>query len=1134
MTADAPVRELIARSGLGRTLFVEAGAGTGKTSSLVERIANLVLAEGVSLTNVAAITFTDAAAAELRDRVRLRFERELRESADPVRLERATAALADTDLAAISTLHSFAQRILGEHPARSGLPPRVGVLDEVASTLERERRWERFVDGIHDDPANEAVLERAASLGIALEPSYPGHATFKDVALRLDESWDRLGPVASHPHPPLPPVDVAPVRQAVARLEAELGRCSDTGDALYCRLAESVLPEVKAMLDADDAGDQLRLLAAGGGWRLGHLGRAEAWSGDAKAARAAVAAVEEVRAELVAEACHEVLVRLTSLVAADLLEAAEHRRSEGRLQFHDLLVLAKRLLETSAEARDALHRRYTRLLLDEFQDTDPLQIHLAVLIAASITGLAPDRWEDAEVPEGRLFFVGDPKQSIYRFRRADIELFLAARDRFGSGDATQRLSSNFRTVAPVIEWINALFADLMPAEVPTMQPAYEPLHAVRTPPDGCDARPVLLGGPHEGLRASEIRAAEASEVAAVLDHIRRHPDLWPVGDADEPGGWRPARLGDVTILIPTRTELTALEQALRDRHLPFHLATGTLIFESQEVRDAVAVLEAVADPSDELALVASLRSPLYGCSDVDLAEFHAAGGRWELHRLPPESLAPDHPVIEALTHLRSLWERRWWEPTSTLLTRLLRERAAAVLAFGDERPAEVWSRLRYLVDQVRMFEESGGGDLRQLLQWAELQRSETVTVHQPVASDGATDAVSVMTIHGAKGLEFPITVLSGMSARPPAPVRGANVIFEPDGPPGVALRKGVATRNHRHLAELETDMATHERLRLLYVAATRARDHLIVSCHHGGASFARTVWDTAQAHPETWRRPPGPTSVEPAPATHGEGWPTATAPPVPSGADRDAWAAQRAEVLAQQGRRRVISATAVARQVSGVALAEEDTPVDPTIGGPLDHDDSAAGRSEPARRRGRAGTAIGRAVHATLQLVDLHHPATLQVEATRQAHLEAIPELAGVVADMARSALEADAVRSARRYHREVYVAAPVGDHVLEGYVDLLVEGPGGLVVVDYKTDTVRSETEVDEKLAGYELQGAAYAVALEATTGLPVVACRFVFCRPAGVIEREVSDLPAAMARVRSALGEAPGQIDGVGGSQS
>jgi ATP-dependent helicase/nuclease subunit A len=591
--------------------------------------------------------------------------------------------------------------------------------------------------------------------------------------------------------------------------------------------------------------------------------------------------------------------------------------------------------------------------------------------------------------------------------------------------------------------------------------------------------------------------------------------------------WRPARLSDVTVLIPTRTELPALRAALADLDLPYHLATGTLVFASQEVRDALAALRAIDDPSDELSLVAALRSPLYACNDVHLAEFRGAGGRWDLRSDAASVVDASHPVAGALAHLRGLWERRWWVRPADLLATLLHERRASIVAFGSDRPAEAWGRLRYLLDQTRHFEESGGGDLRAFLQWADLQRSETITAHQPVAVDGSAEVVSIMTIHGAKGLEFPITILSGLSARPQTD-RGASVIFGDDGLPGVALKKGRATRDHGDLVEVERQISEHEQLRLLYVACTRARDHLVVSAHHAPrgrlAPFARLVWETSGRIESTWRR------LDPLATRSHLGQPTPTPPAnVPDPAERQAWAAARHDLLEGQASSRVRSATAVARSVSGHELAGED-------------DDTAAevdGAEPPiptaSRRRGRAGTAIGRAVHATLQVVDLHDPHDLDAEAQRQAHIETIPEHAGTVAAMVRSALAAPTISDARAYHREVYVAAPVGDQVLEGYVDLLVETPDGLVVVDYKTDTVRSETDLDQKLAAYELQGAAYAVALETATGLPVVACRFVFCRPAGAIEREVADLPTAMARVRAAMAGPPDpvQIAGSGGSQ-
>jgi len=264
--------------------------------------------------------------------------------------------------------------------------------------------------------------------------------------------------------------------------------------------------------------------------------------------------------------------------------------------------------------------------------------------------------------------------------------------------------------------------------------------------------------------------------------------------------------------------------------------------------------------------------------------------------------------------------------------------------------------------------------------------------------------------------------------------------------------------------------------------------------------------------------------------------------------ERSAWIAERDSLRAAGVRRRVFSATGVAgladRPAPGsgssdsdhgsganaddagddrdVELVAEDPDVVMDVW--IDSSGDDDGRSTPAWRRGRAGTAIGRAVHAALQALDLSiDPSDPLVDrvAAREAELEVVPELADQVAAMVRSALASDAVALARccPHYKELFVAAPVQDRAVEGYIDLLVDGDDGLMVVDYKTDTVPSEADVDAKLDYYEVQGAVYATAVEAATGRPVVECRFVFCRQSGAIERTVGDLEAAKRRVTDRL---------------
>lgn len=201
-----------------------------------------------------------------------------------------------------------------------------------------------------------------------------------------------------------------------------------------------------------------------------------------------------------------------------------------------------------------------------------------------------------------------------------------------------------------------------------------------------------------------MRELEAADVAAAVAAIRDDPAQWPVWDR-ESEQWRPAELADITILIPTRTSLPYLG-ALDLEAVPYRLATGTLVYDSQEIRDVLSVLRAIDDQTDEISLVAALRSPLLACSDVDLFTFHQAGGRWRFTSTPPSALSSDHPVLRSFELLRSLWEQRWWLSPSAMVDQVQQSCAAALVAFGAVRPGDVWNRHRFLLDQARLFEES--------------------------------------------------------------------------------------------------------------------------------------------------------------------------------------------------------------------------------------------------------------------------------------------------------------------------------------------------------------------------------------------------------------------------------------------
>ncbi len=1134
---DHEARTLISESGLGDTLFVEAGAGTGKTTQLVDRIVNTVLGRDVALSEIAAITFTEAAATELQSRIRVAFEQRLADpDTAPQERERCRQAIGDADMAAISTVHGFAGRILTEFSVSAGLPPRVSVLDEVSSQLANERRWERFVDRLHDDPARDELLYRAALMEIPLQPRWNGQSSFKDVAANFGQNWDRLDGLDVASMPDLAPIDFGAFDAAVVALAASVVSCTDPSDKLSIHLTDTCLPDMRSIASITDPHQKLRsigqrLQAANQRkiWGRSNFGSKKSWSCDPADIKDLIEAVSAAAIETFDAAGDAVVGQLMRLTATEVLGAADERRRNGGLEFHDLLVLARQALRHSPMVRRALHERYRHILLDEFQDTDPIQIEVASLIASDPAESQPQRWQDHPVPNGRLFFVGDPKQSIYRFRRADIKLFLAARDAFGRAAGPVVLRTNFRTVRPIIDWINAVFTEVMPEEVPEAQPKYEPLEAWRDADSGADHRPIVFGGAHPDpkVKAGVLRDLEASDVGDIVADIAGHPENWPVLD-DDTKQWRPARLSDVTILVPTRTSLPYLRDALERRDLPYRLATGTLVYDTQEVRDVLAALRAVDDPNDTLSLVAALRSPLYGCSDVDLFTYHSANRRWDLRSPAPDGMNDDHPVVAALGHLRSLWDQRWWTSPAAMMDRLLRERRAFLLAFGDPRPTEVWRRLRFLLDQARSFEESNGGDLRAFLEWASMQSADGARVHEPMLPETDDEALQILTVHGSKGLEFPITILSGMTTQAGGNRGGVSVLWGETGPPEIKLRSGVATLAHQPRADLEEEMGRHEKLRLLYVAATRARDHLVVSGHHKAspkdpdATFATRLATFAEARPELCRDvvvDASGTGVDPAATPIGRVVPDSVARPSDDEAqvlDRRArWIDERRALLQAHASPTALSATAIAGAVDA-----DIVDVDDDSKGSGDRNDAFAS-SPVVRRRGRAGSSIGRAVHATLEYVDFADTSNVHELVSRQCDLEAIPEHADTVERLVRSALASDAVRLATRhqFHRELYVGAPLGDVMVEGYVDLLVRTADGLIIVDYKTDTVSTPAQVDAKVAVYELQAATYAVALEIATGLDVVDCRFVFCQTGAAVERSVPDLATAKQRVRDAV---------------
>ncbi len=1109
---DAAARERI-RKELGATLFVEAGAGTGKTTELVTRIVALVGA-GAELSTIAAITFTEAAAAELRERVRVALERAVFGGGGrPPERIRWRAALESIDEAPLSTLHGFAQRILASHAVAAGLPPGFELVDATEMAIRFERRWSEFLNRLYhsSDPDIRRDLILAIDLGLSSEH-------LRVVAEAFHQNWDLLADAPPSPPGDGGPVDAGPLLAAIDAAVDMAAHCAVSGDKLHARLLELVPARAAS---AAAAGTSERAIAAAvTGWRaprVGNVGRAAQWRCPVDDVRRAVKAAADARDVLLDAVRQRVLSRLLAELATFTLDGAEERRATGVLEFHDLLVRARQLLRHPV-VRRAVQASFAHVLVDEFQDTDPLQVELAVLLAVPDAVDQPGPWQQAARVEGRLFFVGDPKQSIYRFRRADVQLYAQVRDRLGTDRVG--LEQNWRSLPPLLGFVNAVFGPMLRAGGEHQAPWAE-LAPGRANRDGRLGTVALIGGVGPG-RSEEVRQVEADEVARAV--LAMKAQAWQV--VAEDGALRPARYDDVALLLPSRTALPAIERAFEQSGVPYRVESRSLVWATQEVRDLLAVVRAVDDPTDQVAVVAALSSAAFGCSDDHLLEWRRAGGHWGHGTSPPEGLPDRHPVTVAMAEIAALARRRLWVAPSRLVEEIVRSRRFLEAAYAKPRQRETWNRARFVIEQARAYTAAGGATLRGFIDWAEEQAAQDAQALESVVPETDDEAVRILTIHASKGLEFPIVVLAGLSTGHQRSDQ-AKVLWSEDGRAQVrcgSAKTGFTTAGYAAAKAEEDLLAEHELVRLLYVAGTRARDHLVVGLHRPERAEASTLAgrlsafvkdvavtsDTIQALESHW------------PVVHR----ISADPEVPDPLPADAvWAAlaqaeeQRWLVLDAANRPAAVAATAVANLPDPSALALLLPASGPSLG-PVTAITDDEGR--PAARRPGSGSAFGIAVHAVLERVSLDAEGTMVAEAAVSAARESgVGDAALAIERAARAALSSSAARTAAsgRHWREVFVGASVEGTVVEGFIDLLYEQDEGLVVVDWKTDAVDDRATLAAKVGHYGLQLAAYAEALEQVTRRPVRRCTLVFCGDGRAREIEVPDLPGQRSEVRSRL---------------
>ncbi|HEY3198084.1 MAG TPA: UvrD-helicase domain-containing protein [Nitrospirales bacterium] len=1115
---DADAR-LSAATTFDRNIVVTASAGTGKTTLLVDRLLQLLMKspDPVSLSEIVALTFMEKAAHEMKVRLRERLL-DLRLNSEacgalaaanrvsPLEIRtRAERALEELERSQIGTIHSFAAHLIRSYPIEAGVDPRFEPDDGSGFERHFERDWQEWLQ------------VELGSLG-------ERHEIWKRVLRRTSlESLRELATKLTKDLVPLPlmmaqmqPGSMTPV------LKNWLGKCLARTRVLLMgeRHREREPRQVEKLLDV--SAHLFELVLTGGLEAISGLsqdsrillqtkdpGSKPPGQWDEQDFAEAITLIETAKALLKTD--HEYLAAVLTILIP-FAEGCRRRFLEaGRIGFDGLLARARALIKSHPQVRRRLKQQFKAVLVDEFQDTDPVQYEILLFLCERSEDAAAS-WQEVRLEPGKLFIVGDPKQSIFAFRRADIEAFQQVTDRVVSqGGMALTLTTNFRSHASIISCINGLFSRLI-SEQPGLQPAYHPLEPQpdRTTCAGMPGVELrLVAQDDESNETDELSAEEAmrSEAEAVARWVKQEI----VGKEvliDRDGRRRKAAPGDVALLFRTFSQGRHYLDALR-RHGLAYLAEGEKHFyQRQEVIDFVNLLRCIQNPDDAVARLGLMRSPLGGLSDGEVRELTALGALD--YRQGAHARLDEHPKAAHLHRLYAVLQmlhedcprRPLPSALDLIFERLPVLELAAASAHGEQAMANLW-KVRGLTDELV------GDPALTLAGFAELLSGRIVDPpdeSETGLAEDSSEAVRVLTIHKAKGLEFPIVVLVGLQAGTPTQFDSIEVHHDWS-TDVVGLRfEGISTLEGIFTAEKLSARMTSEQRRLLYVGMTRAKERLVLSgalsrrpasgnflalCREaigeslgkedcpvleaGDGRIIQTILPPDEGRLWTWKPAARP------------------AEPVPDMADFVPRWHKREEAYRHRRDNPIIvtaSSLAVKTRVAGQGSSSQTSAmiigsIMHTILNKLTYTD----KLKPTHQ-------------ITESALGLELPEELYPE--REAILA---DLQGMLSTFIQSDMYADLCGStivAREIPFLMPFCFPSGHlptGLMEGRIDLLYRKDGRLWIADYKTDRV-SEAEMAERAQAYGGQARHYMQAVAQGFGEPPAGFKFIFLRLGKVAE--------------------------------
>lgn len=1123
---DAAERERAATT-FDRNVVVTAGAGTGKTTLLVDRLVHLLMREPepLPITRIVALTFTNKAANEMRVRLRERLQSflstrldEEARGAEGAKIHadlgslirryhlskdeidrRAGEALRQIERSYVGTLHSFAALLLRLYPVEAGVDPQFKEDDGSSFKKHFDEQWSLWLDqqlgrqgGRHD--TWKQVLQK-----ITLE-------TLRDLAFSLCSEivpLERLVEASNDNEPEWP------LKNWLEELERESGRLIECYPEDHHQIDHFLRHSVAILEEFSKRGEILsnEWTEERRWFAQKTLRRAGRWSEEDFAKLQGLCRV--ARGLLLVD--RKLTQTLWQLLVPFAEECRESFARQGFVSFDGLLVRARNLLRDYRTLREELKYLFGAILIDEFQDTDPIQYEILLYLAEK-PGKSASEWRAVELQPGKVFVVGDPKQSIYAFRRADIQGYLdVVREVIlAQGGIECALTANFRSHSGILDVVNGVFGRLI-RERKGLQPDYVPIQSPEVEDHEWDSAAetsfqkvtVRRIESQEAMKAASARRLEAESLARWLyDEV-----LGKAKIRDRQGQLLAVQPKHVAFLFRKLSEVHLYLEPLRRRGIPYVVEGEKHFYATQEIVDAVNLLRAVVNPYDQAALVGLLRSPIGGLSDreiYDLQRQHALDYRSARHanEFSRNKLDSVQSLYEALDRVHS--ESRTLSVTDAV-NRIFETIPIRILAARSFNGEQAVANLEKIRQQAALMGRAGLATLKDVIAQLERRVLEVEEEGESALAEESVDAVKILSIHKAKGLEFAVVVLPDARAATGAGRSESGVQY--DWSSGFI---GLRATGHLNLAGIYLDekkrvRAEEEEKRLFYVAMTRAREHLMISyppLDVEPGSFVKMLEESAGSLSSigtTGELPVGAGTIELVPVREKQEAPRRARP----GGEKDHAPDADWSHFAEQWRVRTERYETLRRHplfVSPTSLKRREMEL------------SEQFDMKPAMIGETDALLVGSLAHGLLERLDFAAGPKFQEQLTQYleeqpdsslegpARARILEELREIFNVFCRSGAFAE-LSSAKILGREIPLLMPWDGQIMEGVIDLLYERDGLLYIADYKTDRIDPEAlaQAGER---YRHQAEIYSQAAQRSLQREIAAFKLIFLRRGEIVE--------------------------------